>query len=234
VGQIADHGDHGGQAGAKRSLPTTRSKVAGRLQSVTATAVRSETCAAGESLPRLPPVAGRLLVLARSADRATAADRRSPRNHPSPSAPGDLRSGWVARSGDRAKTRGIGMSRPGFRCVTKRDLWERRTEKGRWWLSHHRMDDDRFARLEDPIVSQHGSPVGGGPRRQRPARVRSGVWPTKPLLGSSSAQQAGGAQEVIVITVRLPADAILLIDGNRTEATGAVRTFQTPLLAYEG
>jgi len=40
-------------------------------------------------------------VVARSPDRATAFDRRSPR----PTFPGDLRSHRVARSGDRATTR---------------------------------------------------------------------------------------------------------------------------------
>jgi uncharacterized protein (TIGR02246 family) len=42
------------------------------------------------------------------------------------------------------------------------------------------------------------------------------------------------ADEVIVFTVRLPADAVLLIDDNKTESTGDVRTFQTPPLPMEG
>ena len=41
----------------------------------------------------------------------------------------------------------------------------------------------------------------------------------------------GGQQgEAITITVRLPADAVLEIDGHKTESTGALRTFQTPPL----
>jgi arylsulfatase len=39
---------------------------------------------------------------------------------------------------------------------------------------------------------------------------------------------------VIVITIRLPADAVLEIDGTKTTETGEVRTFQTPLLAVDG
>jgi uncharacterized protein (TIGR03000 family) len=46
-------------------------------------------------------------------------------------------------------------------------------------------------------------------------------------LGNAAAADA----EVIVITVRLPADAILEIDGHRTKETGETRTFETPPLA---
>jgi len=43
-------------------------------------------------------------------------------------------------------------------------------------------------------------------------------------------QQAGAGAEAIVVTVRLLADAVLEIDGYKTESTGALRTFQTPPL----
>jgi arylsulfatase len=52
-----------------------------------------------------------------------------------------------------------------------------------------------------------------------------------PFTGEASAQQAAADQQAIVITVRLPADAILLIDDHRTLSTGEVRTFDTPTLA---
>src|SRR5262245_52761212 len=50
------------------------------------------------------------------------------------------------------------------------------------------------------------------------------------LLGGLAFAQAGEQKEVIVVTVRLPASAILLIDNHKTTETGAVRTFQTPPL----
>ena len=46
--------------------------------------------------------------------------------------------------------------------------------------------------------------------------------------------QAGDQKAVIVITVRLPADAVLLIDEHPTKESGAVRTFQTPPLPMGG
>jgi uncharacterized protein (TIGR02246 family) len=54
------------------------------------------------------------------------------------------------------------------------------------------------------------------------------------------AAPAGGAQETkqpgeaILITLRLPADAVLEIDDYKTNSTGAVRTFQTPPLPADG
>jgi uncharacterized protein (TIGR02246 family) len=47
----------------------------------------------------------------------------------------------------------------------------------------------------------------------------------------SLARAQGDAQEAIVITVLLPADAVLLIDDNKTQSAGEVRTFRTPPLA---
>src|SRR5262245_40627503 len=45
---------------------------------------------------------------------------------------------------------------------------------------------------------------------------------------------ADGTKEAIEFVVRLPADATLEIDGNKTEQTGVVRTFVTPPLPVEG
>jgi arylsulfatase len=47
-------------------------------------------------------------------------------------------------------------------------------------------------------------------------------------------QQAGSGAEAILVTIRLPADAVLEIDGSKTESTGEVRTFQTPPLQTGG
>jgi uncharacterized protein (TIGR02246 family) len=47
-----------------------------------------------------------------------------------------------------------------------------------------------------------------------------------PRAVAQTAQEAA-----IVFTVRLPADAVLEVEGTKTEATGQVRTFQTPSLA---
>src|SRR5262249_30352549 len=47
---------------------------------------------------------------------------------------------------------------------------------------------------------------------------------------ANAAPQAGERKEAIIFTVRLPADATLTIDGDRTKETGQVRTFQTPPL----
>jgi uncharacterized protein (TIGR02246 family) len=44
-------------------------------------------------------------------------------------------------------------------------------------------------------------------------------------------QETSASGEAIVVTVRLPADAVLEIDGYRTESRGQVRTFRTPALA---
>src|SRR5262249_38997151 len=46
--------------------------------------------------------------------------------------------------------------------------------------------------------------------------------------------QAGEEKKVIVFTVRLPANASLQIDGDKTKETGEVRTFQTPPLPVTG
>src|SRR5262245_54557132 len=58
---------------------------------------------------------------------------------------------------------------------------------------------------------------------------------TVDLLGPGAKAAQGGRQgEVIVLTVRLPADAVLLIDDHKTQETGGVRTFRTPPLAVGG
>jgi uncharacterized protein (TIGR02246 family) len=57
------------------------------------------------------------------------------------------------------------------------------------------------------------------------------------LIRLAPAQASGRADEemaTITFTVRLPADAILLIDDFHTKETGDVRTFQTPPLAKRG
>jgi uncharacterized protein (TIGR02246 family) len=51
--------------------------------------------------------------------------------------------------------------------------------------------------------------------------------------GTLALAQAAGREEVIVFEVRVPADAVLEIDGNKTESTGGVRTFRTPPLPAE-
>src|SRR6516225_9603487 len=43
-----------------------------------------------------------------------------------------------------------------------------------------------------------------------------------------------GAQEIITFVVRLPADAVLEIDGKKTQATGEERRFETPPLRVGG
>jgi uncharacterized protein (TIGR02246 family) len=48
------------------------------------------------------------------------------------------------------------------------------------------------------------------------------------------AQQPGQEAQAIVFTVRLPADAVLEIDGNRTVSSGDMRTFHTPPLPVGG
>src|SRR5262245_37171849 len=61
-----------------------------------------------------------------------------------------------------------------------------------------------------------------------------------PIGPDAIAAPVGGAQasredgEAIVITIRLPADAVLEIDDYRTNSTGEVRTFQTPPLPADG
>jgi uncharacterized protein (TIGR02246 family) len=47
-------------------------------------------------------------------------------------------------------------------------------------------------------------------------------------------RQAGAGAEAIIVTVRLPADAVLEIDEYKTESTGEVRTFRTPPLPADG
>jgi uncharacterized protein (TIGR02246 family) len=51
---------------------------------------------------------------------------------------------------------------------------------------------------------------------------------------TSGVQETKRQGEAILITVRLPPDAVLEIDGHRTESTGEVRTFQTPPLPADG
>ncbi|HMF14957.1 MAG TPA: sulfatase-like hydrolase/transferase, partial [Gemmataceae bacterium] len=51
------------------------------------------------------------------------------------------------------------------------------------------------------------------------------------VLLAQDETKSGQPGEVIVITVRLPADAVLEIDGFKTESTGQVRTFETPPLS---
>src|SRR5262249_35975541 len=50
----------------------------------------------------------------------------------------------------------------------------------------------------------------------------------------SPAQAADAKKRSIEFVVRLPADASLEIDGNKTTETGAARTFITPALPVEG
>jgi hypothetical protein len=58
-------------------------------------------------------------------------------------------------------------------------------------------------------------------------------WPASRQMATARAQ-AGTKKEAIVFTVRLPADAVLLIDDHKTSETGAVRTFRTPPLPAGG
>jgi uncharacterized protein (TIGR03000 family) len=48
------------------------------------------------------------------------------------------------------------------------------------------------------------------------------------------AQETKQPGEVILFSVRVPADAVLEIDDYKTNSTGAVRTFQTPPLPGDG
>ncbi len=54
------------------------------------------------------------------------------------------------------------------------------------------------------------------------------------LAAPEFAAQGGGAEEAIVFEVRVPADALLEIDGEKTTSTGARRTFTTPPLPAGG
>jgi uncharacterized protein (TIGR02246 family) len=51
---------------------------------------------------------------------------------------------------------------------------------------------------------------------------------------SGATPAPGGAEEVISFKVRLPADAVLEIDGKKTTSTGEMRTFDTPPLRVGG
>jgi uncharacterized protein (TIGR03000 family) len=59
----------------------------------------------------------------------------------------------------------------------------------------------------------------------------SPVWPAHAAPGNA---QAGDGEEVIVLQVRVPAGALLEIDGNKTASAGEVRTFRTPPLTVGG
>jgi uncharacterized protein (TIGR02246 family) len=52
--------------------------------------------------------------------------------------------------------------------------------------------------------------------------------------GGADEQAKGDGKEVISFKVRLPADAVLEIDGNKTTSTGETRTFDTPPLRVGG
>src|SRR6516162_9437231 len=52
--------------------------------------------------------------------------------------------------------------------------------------------------------------------------------------GPGAAPGQGVAEEVISFKVRLPADAVLEIDGKKTTSTGETRTFDTPPLRVGG
>src|SRR5262245_16243316 len=58
--------------------------------------------------------------------------------------------------------------------------------------------------------------------------------PGRPGGGLTALAMPQNREEVITFEVYLPADAVLLIDGNKTESTGALRQFQTPPLAVGG
>jgi uncharacterized protein (TIGR03000 family) len=82
-----------------------------------------------------------------------------------------------------------------------------------------------------PVQSRFSGPtqpIGAQPRVK--ALV---IFVAVALTGAAAASsfvraQAGEKMEVIVITVRLPADATLLIDDHTMQAAGGVRIFQTP------
>jgi uncharacterized protein (TIGR03000 family) len=50
------------------------------------------------------------------------------------------------------------------------------------------------------------------------------------VAGSLVRAQSGEKSAVIHLTIRLPSDATLFIDDHKTQETGEVRTFRTPLL----
>jgi uncharacterized protein (TIGR03000 family) len=54
------------------------------------------------------------------------------------------------------------------------------------------------------------------------------------LLGGLARGQTGEQKQVIVFTIRLPADAALTINDHLTRETGSVRTYQTPPLSVGG
>ncbi len=70
----------------------------------------------------------------------------------------------------------------------------------------------------------------------RPASAATveGLTGVPSVLAARVIRAQGEGAEVIVMTVRLPADAILLIDDHKTQATGDVRTFRTPPLPAGG
>src|SRR5262245_2533121 len=54
------------------------------------------------------------------------------------------------------------------------------------------------------------------------------------VAATSDPARAGEKDEALVVTIRLPADAVLLIDEHPMKLTGAVRVFRTPPLRVGG
>jgi arylsulfatase len=67
------------------------------------------------------------------------------------------------------------------------------------------------------------------------AVAASGDWPLgRPAQAAPGDGQGGGAEESITFEVRLPAAAVLEIDGSKTTSTGETRRFETPGLRVGG
>jgi uncharacterized protein (TIGR02246 family) len=81
-------------------------------------------------------------------------------------------------------------------------------------------------RAQNLIVLAAGALIGYLAASNRFLRVPDAI--AAPGIGP---QETSASGQAIVITVRLPADAILEIDGYRTQSRGQVRTFRTPPLA---
>src|SRR5271165_2637823 len=56
----------------------------------------------------------------------------------------------------------------------------------------------------------------------------------RPAHAAPGSALAGDGKEIISFEVRVPAGALLEIDGNKTTSTGELRTFQTPPLKVGG
>jgi uncharacterized protein (TIGR03000 family) len=96
----------------------------------------------------------------------------------------------------------------------------------------------RLSPLARAYASQsqaHGESSSGANLASRDEVNRGQLLALDGLKETATAREAQtGAEEVISLVVRLPADAVLVIDGNKTKSTGEERRFVTPPLPVGG